>query len=294
MYSYYNYPFQVEIKNFSVIIYFISRYSFINPFKIQSLSFQNYLDIKNNEPKIDIYFEKKSILSPSFFCQIDKYDSSINCVYDDKCGNLNFLIINKNGDKYENQEKLFYTYLYYLRFGSTTFNNITFTSNSDTIFVCANIIITNEIKCFYTKKSDLNFIEIKYNSYEKDCNPLTTYFNQETNEFVLSCQKLTTEYLYMFNGTDLNDIHCINVTSNINDKKSYLHTNNEITICDNLEGLFTNSYLVNNLIYDISEDEIFILCEDSKIQFISTYNLKKLSNIIFLVDIITSFIYLVS
>ena len=277
-YSNYNYPFQVEIKNFSVIIYFISRYSIINPFKIQSLSFQNYLDIKNNEPKIDIYFEKKFILSPSFFCQIDKYDSSINCVYDDKYGNLYFLIINKNGDKYENQEELVYKYPYYYRFGSTTFNNITFTSNSDTIFVRANVIITNEIKCFYTKKSDLNFIEIKYNSYEKDCNPLTTYFNQETNEFVLSCQKLTTEYLYMFNGTDLNDIHCINVTSNINDKKSYLHTNNEITICDNLEGLFTNSYLVNNLIYDISEDEIFIPCEDSKIQFISTYNQIKSSN----------------
>ena len=82
----------------------------------------------------------------------------------------------------------------------------------------------------------------------------------------------------MFNGTDLNDIHCINVTSNINDKKSYLHTNNEITICDNLEGLFTNSYLVNNLIYDISEDEILIHCEDSKIQFISTYNQIKSSN----------------
>ena len=147
-YSYYNYPFQVEIKNFSVIIYFISRYSIINPFKIQSLSFQNYLDIKNNEPKIDIYFEKKFILSPSFFCQIDKYDSSINCVYDDKYGNLYFLIINKNGDKYENQEKLVYKYLYYHRVGSTSFNNITFTSNSDTIFVCANIIKTNEIKCF--------------------------------------------------------------------------------------------------------------------------------------------------
>ena len=66
-----------------------------------------------------------------------------------------------------------------------------------------------------------------------------------------------------------------NITS---EEKTFIYYEHKININNNLEESIKNNYIINN-IYDIfEEDEIFISCEDSKIQFISSYNLKKLLN----------------
>ena len=260
---------QVKINNASIIIVYLvaSEYS-VRPDKIQSLSYQSYLDIKPNEPNIDIYFEEKYLYNSYLFCQIDEYDSLIKCVYEDRYCRLYFLNLKKIGDS-DNSQKIKIYEPFYCQLFQYRFSNITYSSNLETIFVCANRF--NEIKCYYSNKEELIFHEITHNGFEKDCNPLTTYFKQETSEFVLSCKKLSTEYLYFFNDTDMSKIYCINVSNNFTDKNNFSKINNKINICDNLEKLLDSSYLRNNIMSDISDIEFFIQCEDSKIQFISIY-----------------------
>ena len=261
--------FQVKINNASIIIVYLvaSEYS-VRPDKIQSLSYQNYLDIKPNEPNIDIYFEEKYLYNSYLFCQIDEYDSLIKCVYEDRYCRLYFLNLKKIGDS-DNSQKIKIYEPFFCQLFQYRFSNITYSSNLETIFVCANRF--NEIKCYYSNKEELIFHEITHNGFEKDCNPLTTYFKQETSEFALSCKKLSTEYLYFFNDTDMSKIYCINVSNNFTDKNNFSKINNKINICDNLEKLLDSSYLRNNIMSDISDIEFFIQCEDSKIQFISIY-----------------------
>ena len=140
--------FQVKINNASIIIVYLvaSEYS-VRPDKIQSLSFQNYLDIKPNEPNIDIYFEEKYLYNSYLFCQIDEYDSLIKCVYEDRYCRLYFLNLKKIGDS-DNSQKIKIYEPFYCQLFQYRFSNITYSSNLETIFVCANRF--NEIKCYYS------------------------------------------------------------------------------------------------------------------------------------------------
>ena len=77
------YPFQVEIKNLGVTIYFVKKepqFALYN-YRVKSIFFPNYLSIKENEPNTETYFEKILQIDTSFFCQIDEYDSSLICLY---------------------------------------------------------------------------------------------------------------------------------------------------------------------------------------------------------------------
>ena len=258
------YSFNVEIKNFTVTILFIKSFSniVVNPiYTLETLFSENYLTGKFNEPNTEIEINN-DYYNHRISCKIDENDSTIKCVYDNKGCKIYFLTINKTDNGYEKESHLIHEYSGVCRVGNYRYTNLTYSSNSDTIFVCA---LERGIKCFYSNTPNLIFQEITYNNFEENCISLKTNFNKEKNQFELSCIKSGIEHLYIFNATDLNNIVYINVTDSINIEENFLIYNN---ILD------TYSYVTNNQ-YDFYGNNAY---EDSKMQFISLYNLKRESN----------------
>ena len=239
----------------------VKRTIFSYTYTLEKLFSDNYLTEQFNEPNTEIKIDE--IGYPyTIFCKIDEYESLIKCVYDKNCY-LYFLIINKTDDGYKKEIHTIYEPILYCSIPTYRYNNLTYSSNSDTIIACA--LDSETIKCFYSNTPNLIFQEITYNNFEKNCISLKTNFNKEKNQFELSCIKSGIEHLYIFNASDLNNTVYINVTDSIIIEENFLIYNN---ILD------TYSYVTNNQ-NDFYGNNAY---EDSKMQFISLYNLKRESN----------------
>ena len=249
------FPFHVQIVDFKLTIYLLKHeMSFVlyNYF-LKSFGFNNYLSIKNNEPKLIKYEDNFSNFP---VCQLDTNSLNIKCIYVLAVYNyLKYIEFKNNEDSYVSITDNIIEGI-----GNVNYENINFVISSNKDFTCFSR--NNETNCYYSANSKGNFQKISHN-FENKCSEMKTYYFEENNQFILSCKKNFVYYIYIFNENNIkNNIQPKTFTlSDYNGKYDIIYNskidNYDIIYDDNFNEVCTES---NN------EEEELIVKTTNKIQ----------------------------
>ena len=178
--EYYIHPFNIEIDNDKLTIYYIQNEKSCQKCKgnIMIFSLENYSSIKSSSHRIK-KFDKDFYNNILEICRFDYYNSLIKCVYKNTGKSyLKYLAIKKdttkvNEDGIKTQNDV------------NKFTSFTFAFSSNMNLFCYLIGQEKEISCHFKKKSEKNFNQVKNNHLPKSCEEIITYFFPETNQFTI-------------------------------------------------------------------------------------------------------------